>query len=121
MYKVYKTGQEFLDENLDIIKNDPLGTIFFEGNAKAIAECNENDFAVRVDNEEVLLAIHFAYYPLVLYGSERCVDELVEAVVKHKLKFGKTIGVYELSNNFLTAYEQRVGGSHTVHLSMDVM
>lgn len=122
MYKLYKTGQEFLDENLNIIRNDPLGATFFEVNAKAIDKCSQNDFAIRIDSDgKVLLAIHVGNYPLVLYGSERCANELAEVVAKHKLSFCKTIGALELSTVFLTAYEQRVGGSHKVNKSMDVM
>ena len=122
MYKIYSTGQQFLDENLDIIRNDPLGTIFFEENAKAIDKCNQNDFAVRVEKDsKLLLAIHVGDYPLVLYGSECCANELAEVVVKHQLSFCNTIGPYELSTAFLTAYEQLVGGSHTVRLPMDIM
>ena len=122
MYKIYLTGQQFLDENLDIIRNDPLGTTFFEVNAKAIDKCNQNDFAVRVEKDgKLLLAIHVGDYPLVLYGSECCVNELAEVVAKQQLTFCKTIGPYELSTAFLTAYEQLVGGSHKVNKSMDVM
>ena len=122
MYKVYKTGQEFLDENLDIIRNDPLGATFFEVNAKAITYCNTIDYAIRIETDgQLLLAIHVGDYPLVLYGSEYCADELAEIVANHKLTFSKTIGPYGLSNAFLTKYELRVGGSHKVDLFMDVM
>lgn len=122
MYKVYKTGQEFLDENLDIIRNDPLGATFFEANANMIPHCDDGNYALRVEVDgELLLAIHVGKYPMVLYGSKLCVDELAEAVTKHKLSFGKTIGDLELSTAFLTAYERRVGGSHKVSKSMDVM
>lgn len=122
MYKLYRTGQEFLDENLNIIRNDPLGATFFEANAKMISKCDETNYALRVEvDTNLLLAIHVGEYPLVVYGSERCADELAEAVKKHKLFFCKTIGALELSTAFLTAYEGRVGGSHKVGKSMDVM
>ena len=122
MYKIYTTGQEFLDENINLIRSDPLGTTFFEGNAKMIPQCDGNNYAVRVEIDgQLLLAIHVGDYPLVLYGSERCADELAKVVTKHKLSFCKTIGALELSTVFLTAYEQRVGGSHQINKSMDVM
>ncbi|MCH5156416.1 MAG: GNAT family N-acetyltransferase [Clostridiales bacterium] len=122
MFKIYTTGQEFLDENINIIRNDPLGTTFFEKNAQAIAHCNTNDYAIRIEtNGQLLLAIHVGDYPIVLYGSEHCADELADVIANNQLIFNKTIGPYELSNAFLTAYEQRVGGSHEVHLFMDVM
>ncbi|MCH5153130.1 MAG: GNAT family N-acetyltransferase [Clostridiales bacterium] len=122
MFKLYTTGQEFLDENLDIIRNDPLGTTFFEVNAKAITHCNTMDYAIRIETDgQLLLAIHVGDYPLVLYGSECCSEELADIVANHKLTFSKTIGPYGLSNAFLTAYELRVGGSHKVDLFMDVM
>ena len=122
MYKLYKSGQEFLDENLNIIRNDPLGATFFEGNANVIQQCNESNFALRVETDgELLLSIRVDGYPLVVYGSERCAGELAHAVANNKLQFGKVIGYYDLSNAFLTCYEGLVGGSHRVNLSMDVM
>ena len=122
MYKVYQTGQEFLDENLNIIRNDPLGTTFFEGNAKMIPQCDENNYALRVKHSgETLIAIRVDGYPFVIYGSERCAAELARIVVENKLQFNRVIGYFDVLNAFLTAYEQLVGGSHKVNLSMDVM
>ena len=122
MYKVYKTGQEFLEENLNILRNDPLGATFFEGNAQMISLCDESNYAARVENDgETLIAIRVNGLPLVIYGSERCVSEFAQVVAENKLQFVKVVGYYQLANAFLTAYEQISGGSHKVSLSMDVM
>ena len=122
MYKLYFTGREFLDENQNIICNDPLGAMFFEVNANMIERCDQTNYAVRVEVDgSLLLAIHVGEYPLVLYGSERCVSVLAQAVAEHNLQFDKAIGYYELIDDFLTCYERIVGGSHKVNLSMDVM
>ena len=122
MYKLYKTGKDFLDENLSLIRSNPLGTIFFENNANAIEQCDESSFAARVEcGNEVLIAIRLNGFPLVLSGSECCVEELAQVVAEHKLQFDKVLGYYDLSDKFLTCYEQLVGGSHKVNLSMDIM
>ena len=122
MYKLYKTGKEFLDENVNLLRNDPLGTMFFEANANMIERCDENNFAVRVEeNGEWLIAIRVDGFPLVLYGSETCVAELARVAADHKLGFAKTLGYYELTDKFLTYYERLVGGNHKVNLSMDIM
>ena len=122
MYKIYSTGQEFLDENINIILSDPLGTIFFEGNAKMIPQCDVSSYAVRVETcGEVLIAIRVNGLPLVLYGSEHCANEFAHVVVEHKLQFNRLVGYDEILNAFLTSYEQLVGGSHKVNLSMDIM
>lgn len=122
MYKLYNTGKEFLDDNLSLIRSDQLGTIFFEGNARMIGKCDRNNYAARVEVAgEVLISIRVDGYPLVLYGSERCVRELAQIVADNKLQFDKVIGYYDLVDEFLTDYEQLVGGSHSVNLSMDVM
>ena len=119
---MYKTGKEFLDENLNLIRSDPLGTIFFEANANAIEQCSECSYAARVEcGNEVLIAIRLDGFPLVLYGSERCIPELAKAVAENKLQFSKVIGCYELLDKFLADYEGIVGGSHKVNLSMDIM
>ena len=122
MYKLYKTGKEFLDENLKILRRDPLGAIFFEGNATAIGQCDANNFAARVEiGGDVLLAIHLGDYPLVVYGSEACARGLARVVAENKLQFVRVIGYYDIVEKFLTEYEEIVGGSHKVNLSMDIM
>ena len=122
MYKKYKTGQEFLDENINLIRSDPLGTTFFEGNAKMIPQCNDKNYAVRIEtNGELLLSIRVDGYPLVVYGSERCASELAHVIAENKFQFSKAIGFYDVTNTFLVEYEQLVGGSHKVNLSMDIM
>ena len=122
MYKLYSTGREFLDENLNIIRNDPLGALFFEVNANMIERCDKISYATRVDVDgETLIAIRVDGYPMVVYGSKRCVSVLAKIVAENKLQFDKAIGYYELTDKFLTCYEQIVGGSHKVNLSMDIM
>ena len=122
MYKLYKTGKEFFDENIDLIRNDPLGTMFFEGNANSIEKCNEENYAARVEVDgDVLIAIRAHGYPFVVYGSEKCTSELAQIVVKNKLQFNKVIGYHGVCNKFLTEYEQIVGGTHRINLSMDIM
>lgn len=122
MYKLYKTGKDFLDENLSLIRTDPLGTIFFEHNANAIEQCDGSSYAVRVEcGKEVLIAIRLNGFPLVLYGSEHCVAELAQVVADNKLQFDKVLGYYDLADKFLTCYERYDGGSHKVNLCMDIM
>ena len=122
MYKLYKSGKEFLNENLSLIRSDPLGTIFFESNANMIEHCNQSSYAARVEcGGEVLIAIRVDGFPLVIYGSECCLEELAHVVAEHELQFVKAIGYHELIDKFLTFYEQLVGGSHKVNLYMDVM
>lgn len=122
MYKLYSTGQEFLDENLNIIRNDPLGTTFFEYDARLIQQCDTNSWAARVDVDgETLIAIRVDNLPLVMYGSERCASELASVVAERQLQFGKLLGYSDLLNAFLTAYEQIAGGAHDTVLYMDVM
>ena len=122
MYKIYTTGQEFLDENLDIIRNDPLGTTFFEYDAKLLEQCDTNSWAVRVEqNGEVLIAIRVENFPLIMYGSECCAVELARVVSECELQFSRVLCYGELANTFLTSYEQLAGGCHKVNLSMDIM
>lgn len=122
MHKVYTTGQEFLDDNLSLIRSDPLGTTFFESNARSIQRCDESNYAIRVEKDgALLLAIRLNGFPLVIYGSVCCAAELAKIVADNKLQFGKVIGCYDLLNAFLTSYEGLVGGSHKVSRSMDVM
>ena len=122
MVKLYRTGAEFLRENLNIIRAHPLETTFFEDNAKSIERCDIANYAVRAEiDKEILLCVHVGDYPAVLFGSERCACDLAHTVAEKSLRLNRTLGPEDVSLAFWKEFERIAGGSHKINFSMDVM
>lgn len=122
MYRFYKSGQDFLEDNRDILAQYPLETVFFEVNAKAIAQVNNNDFLVRVENNgKLLLAVHNKSFPMVIFGDIDLCCSFAEIAVANNLTFDKVLGSRELCENFLNEYENLAGGTHAINHAMDLM
>lgn len=122
MFKLYKSGKDFWADNERILAEHPLETVFFEGNAKAIEQANENDFLVRVDGYgKLLLAVHYKSYPMVIFGDIDLCREFAEIVAANNLTFDNVLGDKAVCEKFLDEYESLAGGSHAVNHAMDIM
>lgn len=122
MFTVYQSGKEFLDENIDTLRKYPLETVFMEGNAYALTQCDCNNFAVKVwQGNSILLAIERRGVPMRLWGDKSLVGEMAEVLAKNKLTFGGVLGYPEICNEFLCCYEKLCGGGHETKHSMDIM
>lgn len=121
MFRSYRTGQEFLEENEKILGERPLEACFFAGNAKGMPDMSQG-FAVKVsDGERVLLAIRFRDFPMVLYGDEALCAELAAGLVENDLHFGAVLANPMLTEAFFPCYEALAGGSHRLKEAMDIM
>ena len=122
MVKIYNSGQEFLTENSDILAKYPLETVFFEVNAKLIAETDSNDFLIKLqDDGKILLVVHNDAYPMVIFGDKGLCTEFAKIAAERKLTFHKVIGALDTCEAFLAEYEKLVNCTHEIHLSMDIM
>ena len=69
MLKFYNNGQEFLQDNQDILVAYPLETLFFEANAKFMSRTDKNDFLLKITSGNAfLMAVHNSIYPMVIFG-----------------------------------------------------
>lgn len=122
MLKIYKTGQEFLDENSDILAKYPLETVFFELNARFLRVTNKNDFIIRLDQDgKYLIAVHVNDYPMDIFGDSSLCSEFARVAVKEKLTFTKVLGALDTCEAFLAEYDKLTGGTHAVNHAMDIM
>ena len=122
MLKFYNCGQDFLQENKDILVAYPLETLFFEVNAKFLTETNKNDFLVKIaDGDKFLLAVHNQNYPMVIFGNMELCGEFAQFTFVQQLTFGKTLGSKDICEKFFAEYEKLAGGTHAVNHAMDIM
>ncbi len=122
MFTIYKSGKDFLEENSEILRKHPLETVFMEGNARSLANCDCNNFAVKVwQGDAFLLAVERCGVPLRLWGDEKLVGEMAEVLAKNGFVFGAVLGYPNICNEFLDSYEKICGGRHETKHSMDIM
>lgn len=122
MYKIYGSGREFLEENAAILAKSPLETVFFEVNAKLIDETSNNDFLIKLqDDNSFLLAVHHADYPMVIFGDNGLCAELADLACDMNLTFDKVIGALDTCEAFLAEYEKSIDCTHEINHSMDIM
>ncbi len=121
MFLTYQSGDQFLDDNKEIIQKYPLETVFFVANAENMRDMS-NGFAVKAAaGEKFLLAIRYGEFPMVLFGEKGLCGELAENLIKNNLTFNGTISEESLADTFFNGYETIAGGSHRTLHSMDIM
>ena len=122
MIKLYNNGREFLQENVEILVKYPLETLFFEANAKFMAQTNNNDFLVKIAvADKFLIAVHNNNFPMVIFGAVDLCREFAQFAATQKLTFGKVLGAKDICEKFLQEYESLVGGTHAINHAMDIM
>lgn len=121
MFRIYRTGQEFWEDNEVILQEHPLETCFLSGNAKGMPDMSQG-FAVKVsDGERILLAVRFMNFPMVIYGDERLCGKLAAGLVENGFRFDGVLANPMLTDAFFPCYEALAGGTHRVKESMDIM
>ncbi len=122
MHIIYKTGQQFLDECSEILQPNLMQTSFFVIDAKLIDKCNDNDYIVKVfENDKSLLMLHYADFPSVLFGDKSLCLEMATVISANKFAFNALICEPDLAEAFLFDYEKINGGSHVVKYDMKIM
>lgn len=122
MYKIYKSGQEFLAENSDIIAKYPLETVFFELNARFLKNTNKNDFVIKLDKDDkYLIAVHVGDFPMVIFGDNSLCVDFARFAVKEHLTFPKVLGALDTCEMFLAEYDKLAACTHAVNHAMDIM
>lgn len=123
MLKIYDNGQKFYTDNQTVFGENPLDTSFFVSNAGLLNGFDRENYAFKVYNDDsYLLVLRVSPFNLLLYGSRALCEEAADAMCQYELTAeGGILAEPELALAFLTAYESRRGGRHTLHLSMDIM
>ncbi len=121
MFTCYPDGAAFLRDNLSILDEHPIETMFFRGNARQLTDPSLG-FAVKAsDRSGCLLALRYQNYSTVLFGDVGPVGLLAEGLVKNNLTFSRVLCPSELAAPFFAAYERLAGGSHRLVHDMYLM
>ena len=68
MLKIYKNGEEFLNDNLSILNDFPIETAFFKYNAKNISSFSRYNYCFKLyDDDSYLIVLKMDPYKLLLF------------------------------------------------------
>lgn len=122
MLKFYQNGEEFLKDNQDILDRHILDTSFYLWNARYILSTDRKSYAFKImQGASYLLVMQYAPFYLLLFGDSALCREAAEVCLDYHLSFAGVLAPMDLGLAFLNAVEQRIGGTHQVVQSMDIM
>ena len=88
MVILYKNGQDFYNDNKNLIENNIIRTIFFKLNSFVIDSFTREDYAIKIiddDSKNELIAINKTPYNLLIFGDKSLIKELVRVVFYNNL------------------------------------
>lgn len=121
IFRSYQSGQQFIDDNKEILAQYPIETRFFKFNAMNMNDMS-NGFAVKViDNDKFVLALRYDIFPMVIYGDDSLLNSLASELVKGEYHFKRILGCEKTVNAFINIYEKIKGCTHKIIHLMDIM
>ena len=122
MLKIYKSGQEFLLDNKDILDNKPIETSFFRFNAHKINTFERYNYCFKLyDEESYLLVLKMEPYNLLLFGDEKFLKECSDVICDYNLHFTGVLASLNLIEGFYKHHVNRRGGEYFFRHKMDLM
>ena len=122
MVCIYKNGLDFINDNQDILNNDPINLAFYVIDARIINSFDKNGFIFKCyDENRYLLVLYLNPMNLMLYGDCSLCNEVCLVLNKYGFDFNGVLAESNLGECFLLEYERLFGGRHKVHLSMSIM
>lgn len=101
----YKNGDEFYNDNREIIDNNLIENSFFKLNYPAIMGFERNNFCIKIiDNEKYLIALNRDPYNLLLFGDVSLCDKLAYEIYSHNLHINGVLASEDLVNEFCKSY-----------------
>lgn len=120
-FRIYESGKEFLNDNQNILVENPIETSFFKINAKNMIDMS-NGFAIKyTENAKFILALRFKHFPMLIYGDNSLIQSLVLNLLKNNLTFDRILAQESTANSFINYYEKVNGGNHQLIHTMDIM
>lgn len=124
MVILYKNGQDFYNDNKNLIENNIIRTIFFKLNSFVIDSFTREDFAIKIiddDSKNELIAINKTPYNLLIFGDKSLIKELVSVVFYNNLVFNGLQCDKILADEFVKEYLLLASGDFNSHLDMNLL
>lgn len=118
----YKNGDEFYQDNKDILEKYPLDTSFFKLNSRFLNDFNKESYSFKViDDSSYLLILRLEPYSALVFGNHLLSNEASKFIIENNLKIDKVLCQKENYEALLNELISKIGGSIEVKHSMDIM
>lgn len=118
----YKNGDEFYQDNKEILEKYPLDTSFFKLNSKFLNVFNNESYSFKVmDDSSYLLILRLEPYPTLVFGNHLLSNEASKFIIENSLKIDRVLCQKENYETLLNEIINKIGGSIEVKHSMDIM
>ena len=110
MIREYLNGNEFIKENDSFLKTDKYLANFFYLDAPLLTKIDKHNFALKISCENVkedLLVLNLSKYNMMLFGSEKRVDELVDYLICNESEYSGVLASEEVGNAFVRSMRKR--------------
>ncbi|MBO4667529.1 MAG: hypothetical protein J5666_05340, partial [Bacilli bacterium] len=122
MVKVYNNGKSFLDENKVFLDLNKYMATFFYLDSSVLYESTKDNYALKCEDEgNKLLGIKVEPYNLILYGSTKCLKELIKYLVDNGFVFGSVLCPSDIGCELLEISKEVIGKEYYEEIGMDFM
>lgn len=122
MYKIYKNGLDFINENIDIIKNNPVDLEFHRLNALSINEFSRENYLIKFyDMNHTLLVARKKPFNVVIFGDEKLIEEALDFIIQYNLEFDQVLMNDKFESAFKKAFEKYNKSTINVNINMTSM
>lgn len=122
MVKVYQNGSEFLEENKEYLDTNKYMSIFFYIDSEFLNITDKDNYAIRVSNNlDTLLAMKLKPYNLLLFGSNKCLKELLIYLNDNDYSIGGVLSSVEIGDYLVSISKGLINESYEMEIGMDFM
>jgi peptide-methionine (S)-S-oxide reductase len=124
MLKIYESGKEFLEDNIDFLNENIFEERYFIGNAQTLGAPTKESFAVKLtmDDKKIIALKNINAHPnMEILGDVELVDELVYTLVSSGFVFNQVLLNGKLVDSFINKYQEKIGGTFEIATKMEIM
>ncbi|MBO5712402.1 MAG: peptide-methionine (S)-S-oxide reductase MsrA [Acholeplasmatales bacterium] len=124
MLKIYKNGEEFLEDNREFLKENILEERYFLGNSKTLGNPTKESFALKItkDDKKIIALKNINAHPnMEILGDVELVCELVEVMTSYGFVFSQALINGKLCEAFINSYQRKMGGVFNIATTMEIM
>ena len=121
MIKIYSSGNEFYDDNVDFLLTNPYTEVFFRIDAPLLTDVNKKEYVIKCfKDDKTLLILKKEPYNSLVYGNEELIEELLDYLIDNQYEFNDFLCPLDLGFK-ISSYLENKGRRFILSIGMDFM
>lgn len=122
MVTFYKNGQDFYNENKNIINENEIQTPFLKLNALSIENFDCYNYCIKITNDDkYLLCVSKYPYSMLIFGDIELIPELANIIFISNLKYSQILAMNDLTLKFIEETNKLIDYKFTTINDMDLL